>query len=146
MSRAIYESLSDPNTAADHGAEAVLLAHFAQAAADLRAWMPDSLAESEFREGLHAEEDDEAVEQDEARLAADTDARVLPAEYRGGPWRVRIGISAIGEVYVELLEGPGPLSVLGVVVQPGLRVPLFSLEAPQELVVVDENGQEWMLS
>lgn len=146
MSRELYESLSDPNAAAEHGQEAILLAHFAKAASGLRAWMPGSLAESEFVEGLHADEDDEAIERDEARFAADSDARVLPAEYKGGPWHVRIAISAMGEVYAELLAGPGRLTTLGVVLTPGVRVPLDTLEAPDELVATDDSGQEWTLS
>lgn len=146
MSRAIYESLSDPKAAEAHGHEAVLLAHFAQAASDLRAWMPGSLAEAEFAEGLHADEDDEAIDQDEARLAAETDGRTLPAEYKGGPWHLRIAISAIGEIYAELLDGPGALHVLGVVLQPGIRVVLHTLEAPHELVATDDQGTEWILS
>jgi len=128
----------------DHIDDPLALA-FLDAADAHRAWLEGSLAQAEFEEGLHVDfaEVDALVDQDEARLAAQTGSRALPAEYSGHGYRVRIGLTALGATYIELLEGSG-LSLFGVTLSAGQRVEV-AVEAPMELAALTADGQPIVL-
>lgn len=119
-----------------------LVAAFADAARSYREYLDGSLAQAEFEEGLYVDEDevDQLVEQDDARLAARSESRALPAEYHGGGYTLRMGLSALGEAYVELLAGPGRLKVLDVWLAVGDRGDAPEEEAPDQWVAFDESG------
>ncbi|HJN75176.1 MAG TPA: hypothetical protein QGF58_14700 [Myxococcota bacterium] len=123
-------------------AEDPLVEAFAEAAETHRAWLSRGLAETEYEEGLYVDEAeiDALVDQDEARLAAKSGGRELPAEYRGGGWFLRMGLTALGVAYVELVSGPGPLQVFERWLGVGERAELPDVEAPEEVVGVDESG------
>lgn len=129
----------------DHIEDPLVLA-FAKAAEAHRDWLEGSLAQAEYEEGLYVDEDEvEAlVDQDEARLAADTGPRLLPAEYAGGGFVVRMGLTALGATYVELVSGPGGLQVFGLDLEPGQRAEV-EVDPPAELVGIDADDQPILL-
>lgn len=108
----------------------------------------ESLADSELLDGLYADEDDQAQDLYVGQLAASTVARELPADYRVGPWHVRLGMDSTGDTWAELVSGPGPLQLpdLQCTVRVGQRVSVLVDEGPGVLEGIDPSGQAWTLS
>jgi hypothetical protein len=108
----------------------------------------ESLADSEMLDGVYVDEDDQAQDLYVGQLAASTGARELPAEYRSGPWHVRLGMDETGETWAELVAGPGALQLpdLQCTVHLGEQVAVLLDEGPAVLEGIDPSGRAWTLS
>ena len=160
MSRDLYEALFHPAEAAMISEDAEWLALLSTAAAELRAWRADSLAEAELQDALYVDEADEGpeltAEDGPARLAAADDRELdFPVRYHAPGWRLLLGLSAEGVPYALLEQAPAsadlhlaetpapiPLAVGRPVALPGLLAPpaVLRLEAEGHAITLQPGG------
>jgi|GEM_PF-2258900 len=137
MSQSLYEKLLSPEQAATESKEALWLSRLGEEIRDYRTWSADSLAQSEFEDGLYCD-DDEAwnwANQEPAELAADDKARLkFPTHYHGGPWRIVLkrledGTPAI-RIDLGLENAEIQIDGVWISVKKGEEQPLKDLEEP----------------